>query len=267
MLLTGCSITEAPAPDAPPFPARKAPAARFLEMQPGLEPRILVLTYHDVIARRTADSVWFDVTEGELEAQLTWLKQEGATFITLQQVYERLTTGSELPAFSVAVTFADNYAGFYDRGLPILRRHGAPTTMFVHTGHVGSRKGRPKMTWDQLRKLDREGLVTIASQTVSHPADLRKLSDAQLRDEMTRSRARLEQELGHEVRWLAYPNGKYDGRCAAAARTAGYVMAFTESQVPAEASPSILMVSRYVHTKVREAVRELTLSRATTRYR
>jgi peptidoglycan/xylan/chitin deacetylase (PgdA/CDA1 family) len=223
------------------------------EIRRGLTSRTPVINYHDVIERRAAKSVWFDCTTKELEEQILWLKKRGAAFVSLDQLYSALVRGTPLPKNAVAITFADNYLGFYERGLPILRRHRVPVTMFVHTGYVGSRQGRPKMNWSQLRELSRGGLVTIASQTVSHPADLRTLASDRLQREMIDSKRVLERELGRRVTYVAYPNGKYDRRVAGAARAAGYAMGFTEVQQPAEKSPSIWMVNRYVHTKYRQA--------------
>jgi peptidoglycan/xylan/chitin deacetylase (PgdA/CDA1 family) len=109
------------------------------------------------------------------------------------------------------------------------------------------------MSWGQLEELDREGLVTIASQTRSHPQDLRTLSNSKLREEMMGSKRALESRLGHEVPFIAYPNGKFDARVARAAQAAGYRLGFTEAQRPAERAPSLFTIPRYVHTKYREA--------------
>ncbi len=212
-----------------------------------------VLTYHDMVSVRDRKALWFDCTPAELQQQLDWLQRRGARFISLAQLEAHLTRRQALPPNAVAVTFADNYEGFYRLALPILRRRRVPVTMFVHTDHVGSRKGRPKMAWAQLRELDREGLVTIASQTRSHPADLRTLSNDALQREFVGSKQVLERQLGHPVLYLAYPNGKYDARVAGAARAAGYRIAFTEAQRPAERAPDLFTVPRYVHTKYRQA--------------
>lgn len=226
-------------------------------MQEGLRSTVIVLTYHDVIDRRGPKSLWFDTTVAELNEQLAWLKRQGASFITLSQLYAHLTEGTALPPKPVAVTFADNYLGFYQLGYPILKKLQVPATQFVHTGHVGSPKGRPKMTWDQLRQLEREGLVAVESQTVSHPPDLTKLSDDALRREFLDSKAALEQQLRRPIRFLAYPSGKYNARVANVARESGYLMAFTESQRPAERATSILMVPRYVHTRLMQAWKDV----------
>ncbi|MBI1755883.1 MAG: polysaccharide deacetylase family protein [Fimbriimonas ginsengisoli] len=227
------------------------------EIRRGLPPRTVVLTYHDVIERRDGRDLWFDCTAGELREQIRWLKRRGAHFITLDQLYAHLAKGASLPTHPVAVTFADNYLGFWERGYPVLRAEGVPVAMFVHTGYVGDRShGRPKMDWDQLRSLDREGLVTIGSQTVSHPTDLRRLSTAELRKEMEESKRELERQLGHTVSYFAYPNGKFNAAAMRAAQAAGYLMAMTEVTRPAEASPSLFAVNRYVHTRYRQGWRE-----------
>lgn len=206
-----------------------------------------------MLPARDRNSLWFDCTEGEFEAQLDWLTKRGARFISTQQLYRHLALGEKLPKGAIAITFADNYLGFYRYALPVLRKRGIPVTMFVHTDYVGSPVGRPKMTWAQLKELDREGLVTIASQTRTHPEDLRALPDRTLKEEMVGSKRKLEAELGHPVPFIAYPNGKFDARVAEAARLAGYTMGFSERLTPAERSPSLFMVSRYVHTKYRQA--------------
>lgn len=217
------------------------------------ETRTPILTYHDMLPIRGAGALWFDCTSSEFEAQLNWLSERGAHFVSIQQMYDHLTLAKPLPTRAIAVTFADNYEGFYRYALPILRKRRVPVAMFVHTDYVGSPVGRPKMSWSQLKELDREGLVTIASQTRTHPADLRTLSDEQLMEEMAGSKRALESHLGHPVTFLAYPNGKFDSRVARAAQNAGYRMAFTERLMPAERAPSLFMVPRYVHTKYRQA--------------
>lgn len=222
-------------------------------LAPGLHTKTPILTYHDVIERRDESSLWFDCSADELANQLDWLKANGAHFVSIDQVYKHLSSGAPLPKYAIAITFADGYEGFYRHGLPVLRSRHVPVAMFVHTDYVGDQQGRPKMTWDQLKELDREGLVTVCSQTRTHPADLRRLSAASLAEEMSGSKAALERQLGHPARYIAYPNGKFDTRVARAAQKAGYVMAFTERLTPIEESPNLFMVSRYVHTKYRQA--------------
>jgi len=81
------------------------------------------------------------------------------------------------------------------------------------------------MSWGELRELDGRHGIEIESHTVSHP-HLPSLSDAELAEELTASKRRLEEELARPCRFLAYPFGDCDDRVRAAARAAGYEAAF-----------------------------------------
>jgi peptidoglycan/xylan/chitin deacetylase (PgdA/CDA1 family) len=62
------------------------------------------------------------------------------------------------------------------------------------------------LTWDELRELARDPLVTIGAHGVTHRR-LSRLDDDSARRELAESRARLEAELDRPVRHLAYPYG------------------------------------------------------------
>lgn len=215
--------------------------------------RTPILTYHDIIPKRTKASLWFDCSVSEFKDQIAWLRKQGAVFVSTHDVYLALTHKKTLPPKAICITFADNYEGFYTYAWPILKKERIPTTQFVHTGFVGSPVGRAKMTWAQLSELSNSGLVSVQSQTVSHPEDLTKMSDTKVLNEFQQSIKSIGTHLGKPANELAYPNGKYDARVAALAKKAGYEICFTEDCRPAETAKNLQMVPRYVHTKYREA--------------
>ena len=212
----------------------------------------VALTYHDVIARRGPGALWFDCTAGEFRTQMEWLRGKGARFVSVAQVEEALAGRAPLPKGAVLVTFADDYLGFFTYAWPVCRKMKIPVALFVHTDFVGAKVGRAKMDWATLKALARTGLVTVASQTRTHPADLRALSDARLREEFAGSKRAIERRIG-PCRSLAYPNGKYDARVARIAREAGYALAFTEVTRPMRTAPDAWRIPRYVHTRYRSA--------------
>jgi peptidoglycan/xylan/chitin deacetylase (PgdA/CDA1 family) len=137
------------------------------------------------------------------------------------------------------VTFDDAYASVRS-AVPVLESMGVPATIFAVSSYADD--GRPldvpelaadaaespehlaTMTWEELRELAGRGFE-IGSHTRSHP-HLPELSDDELDDELTGSRARFEDELGRPCRFLAYPYGEHDERVRAAAERAGYEAAF-----------------------------------------
>ncbi len=219
----------------------------------GVVAKTPILTYHDIVADASNKKVWFDCTVQEFRSQIAWLRKQGAFFVDSGTVYRSVRDHRALPKKSICITFADNYLGFYKFAWPILKKERIPVTQFVHTGFAGSPVGRPKMTWSQLVELDRSGLCTIASQTVTHPEDLTKMTDVQVLAEFRNSKAQLESKLGHKVDQLAYPNGKFDSRVSKLAKQAGYLAAFSEACREAESAVNLFEIPRYVHTRYREA--------------
>ncbi len=219
--------------------------------------RIPIIMYHDVIKKRLRSSVWFDCTVKEFEEQMDYLIAQGMHPISLLALHKHLALGENLPPNAVALTFDDNYQGFYDNAYPILKKLQFPSAMFVHTNFVGVKKDdHPKMDWETLQKLDKEGLTTIGSHTLSHPEDIRKLSPSEQESELSGSKKLLEEKLGHSVPYLAYPDGFQDATTRDIARTSGYTMAFTVDNGAAEESPDILALNRYIHTRLKKGLED-----------
>lgn len=81
------------------------------------------------------------------------------------------------------------------------------------------------MNWEQLRDLDRNN-VAIESHSHSH-GKLAQCEPAELRDELTCSKGKIESELGKSVKAISYPGGSYDERVVKTAQEAGYIIGFT----------------------------------------
>jgi peptidoglycan/xylan/chitin deacetylase (PgdA/CDA1 family) len=121
---------------------------------------------------------------------------------------------------------------------PALRDLGVSLQIFVCTGYA--REGGPltipelagddpselaTMTWDELRAHADDG-VLIGSHSVTH-AHLAALGDDELRREIDKSKAAIEDELGRPCPHFAYPYGEHDTRVRGAVRAAGYERAYS----------------------------------------
>lgn len=85
------------------------------------------------------------------------------------------------------------------------------------------------MSWDEIRDLSRDGLVTIGSHSRTH-ASLAKLADGDLDYDLAASRAELEHAMGRPCLHLAYPYGNNQAagpREYQSAARAGYHTAVT----------------------------------------
>jgi peptidoglycan/xylan/chitin deacetylase (PgdA/CDA1 family) len=104
-------------------------------------------------------------------------------------------------------------------------REGLLAALGDATGHDPMEEtSRLMMSWDEVRRLAADPLVTIGAHTVGHHS-LNRLSDSEVRAEMLDCKAEIEAELGREVKHFAYPFG---GRSAVnerefqIARTCGF---------------------------------------------
>jgi peptidoglycan/xylan/chitin deacetylase (PgdA/CDA1 family) len=141
----------------------------------------------------------------------------------------------------VAITFDDGYADNRVHAMPRLAARGMRATFFVTAGflerdeavmaHLSAIWRTPRerlrpLAWSDLHELRAAGM-SIGSHTWSH-RNLARLSSADAEEELTRSRAALEERLGEPVRAVAYPWGKLRRHVTdatfAAARRAGYAL-------------------------------------------
>jgi peptidoglycan/xylan/chitin deacetylase (PgdA/CDA1 family) len=199
--------------------------------------RVPILMFHDLVQERGKGTLWYDCSVEEFEAIMAEIESEGMTPISLDDLYAHLTTGADVPEKSIVLTFDDNYQSFYDLAWPILKKRNFPAAMFVHTGFVGKKVG---------------------SHTINHFLDLKDRDALVQKQELEQSKQELEAELGKPMDYLAYPNGSNGWDTQLMARDAGYKMAFTIVNTPAEESPNIMAVGRYVHTKLKNAIKDAT---------
>lgn len=221
-----------------------------LESWPGIHPqarlaKVPILMYHDVLSE---PEVFFDLTPADLEAHLQQLQRNGFTPISVDHLVRHLRTGQSLPEKPVVLSFDDGYLGHYEHVYPLLKRYNVPAVFSVFPGKLeGDVVGRSTLSWAQLAEMAADPLVTIAAHSVTHPADLRQLSDPELAYEVNESKRILEDRLGISIDYFTYPAGHYDDRVATAVAEAGFLAALTmrnNDEKLASESDSLLTIER-----------------------
>ncbi len=158
------------------------------------------------------------------DEQLALLKANGFTAITLDTMATAFD-GKTLPPKPIILTFDDGYIDFYTNAYPILVKYQMTGTVFIPTGLIGSNDGM-YMNWSQIEELSRKPYVVFGAHSVNHYY-LPKSSPAVLLNELTESKRVLEQHVGYNVNWFAYPYGAFNDEVVAAAKHAGYIGALT----------------------------------------
>ncbi len=184
--------------------------------------RVPILVYHSVGPHTPGESDMqrsLRVSPDRFEDQMEILRDAGITVVPLARLVAALVDGEPLPPRSVVLTFDDGWVNQYLNAFPILVRFGYTATFFVFTNPMG--RDARFMDWEQLGHLVEAGM-TIGSHSRTHPWLGRITDPAELRREVGGSRTLLQERLGVDVHFFAYPFGEWSEGLAAAAEEGGY---------------------------------------------
>ena len=178
------------------------------------------------------------VTPANFERQMDLMALMGYKTADPAEYFKaRLGLASRLPKKPFLITFDDAFESVLTRALPVLEKKGFSAALFM----VSSGFGRSAF-WDEetddspnrllepsgLKKLRDAGWV-IGSHGVSH-RNFTDLDCTSLKDEASLSKKELEEALGSEVSWFAYPYGAYSPEAKRALAEAGYTMGFATEE-------------------------------------
>lgn len=174
----------------------------------------VILQYHHVsetLPRVTS------VTEDEFEQHMAYLKTHQFNVLPLDEVVQAIKNKTQLPAKTVAITFDDGYKNNFTAAAPILEKYGFPYTIFVNPKLIDE-KAHYLMTWEELRALAKKG-ATIANHSANHDyLHVKQAGETQIQwlqrieNDIIASEKRISQEVGHHLRFLAYPYGEFNNQ-------------------------------------------------------
>ena len=180
---------------------------------------IPILMYHSIGKKNFNPMV---IPTDKFSEQMKFLKENGYKTLTLDEVYNFFENNIPVPSKSVAITFDDGYIDNYINAYPILKRYKLNATIFLITDGIDN--GNAYINSSQIKEMSQNG-IDIESHTTNHCKLSHYNYDAQLKN-LNESKEKIEKISGREVRYLAYPYGKYNEDTIKAAQSAGYLMAF-----------------------------------------
>lgn len=227
-----------------------------------------ILCYHDVRdrLRDTQDQMPDDeaIDTRDLAEQFSWLKENGYTPVSLDQVVAARNGGPALPNHPVVLTFDDGLSSLYSRVFPLLRLFGYPAVAAIETRWLevaddatvdyGDKKVPRSafVSWADLRRMRASGLLEIAShshdlhrgtmanpQGSEIPAAVTRAYDPATKtyesediyrrrifDDLKTSAEIIGRRLGVSPRAIVWPYGEYNRTGIEAARAAGMPITF-----------------------------------------
>ncbi|MBU1998981.1 MAG: polysaccharide deacetylase family protein, partial [Candidatus Omnitrophica bacterium] len=155
----------------------------------------------------------------DFQRQMLFLKESGYNVIPLSALAELIRHKKKIPSKTLSITFDDGYKDNYTLAYPVLKKYGLPATIFVIYNEVGT---GGKLSWQDIMKMQDDGLVTIASHTLNHRALVDVQSEEELRREIFDSKRLLEEKLGRAVDIFSYPIGAFNAHIRQLVIDAGY---------------------------------------------
>lgn len=189
----------------------------------------LVLNYHIVKERNLLekalnttfsqkDQKEFTVSKKSFEEQILFLKENGAYFITPEELHQYLTNKNvSIPDKCVLITFDDADESVYTTAYPILERENIPSLIFIVTNQVGNKDydGLSLLDWEQIEELKKSDLITFGTHTHDMHYQTRngkapfinKKNLEGFKKDTNLSIGKFKKEFGIEPTYFAYPYG------------------------------------------------------------
>lgn len=174
--------------------------------------RVPILTYHSIDDSGSVISTAPRIFRN----QMRFLSDTGYRAIPVRELVATIQAKGPLPEKTVVLTFDDGFRNFYTEAFPVLAEFGFRATVFVVTDFCGGHNdwpGNPAelprselLSWEEIKELDEAGFE-FGSHTRTH-ADLVKLSQEQVADELAGSRSAIQHQLGRDVTSFAFPFGR-----------------------------------------------------------
>ncbi len=195
-----------------------------------------VLMYHHITNQHGVEKL--ELSRDTLLMQMKFLKDNGFQVVDARGLLTDLTS-QQRPAKHVALTFDDGNKDNYTNAMSALDQWGFKGIFFIVTDWVG----KPGfMSWDEIRDLEKHGHI-IGSHTLTHRF-LTEIPLAEAKEEIYNSKALIEENLGHPIRFFCYPAGRFNTAVQKLVQEAGYEAAFTTGRGSSSGPRDVFAIPR-----------------------
>ena len=213
---------------------------------------VVILNYHGIGAAEDdhTDPNLLDLSVSleSFHLQIAYLRRRHRV-ISLREFLSANASGTQLPDYSVVLTFDDGYRSFLEVA-PILLNDGLPATLFLVTemmrngqAHTESSNHADRLSWTEVRTLDQHDIFDFGSHTCSHPS-LPNLTPEDVDHELRVSLNEIRCHVKNVMPALAYPNGAYSGISVESVTAAGYTCGLTINPGPNKIGTSPYFLQR-----------------------
>ena len=199
---------------------------------------IPILMYSGFFTKKRKSTLSNNISIKAFAEQMEYLYNNGYTCITLEDA-ETAFKRNEIGDKTFCITFDNGFYSQYKYALPILNKYNWKATFFIPTLVIGEKK-RKKLTnkfdldllpsdkimdWKHLEQLIEQDHFVQSHGCFHHRDNLKSIDMIEV--EVIESKHVLENSLGYEIEYFAYPFGAYNTAMIQTLKRVNYQMAFT----------------------------------------
>lgn len=223
--------------------------------------KVAVLMYHDIshaqVLKANKKEAESSIKLDLFKQQMKLLKDDGFHVISIDQYADFIENNGTVPDNAVLLTFDDGYESFYTEAFPVLKQYHYPAVNFVivsgaEQADKPNQKGRPKMTWEQMREMQKSGMSFYNHTYDSHKYGVMRADGlmkpvltrhqylkkeqrvetdeeyhTRVKTDLEKAEKRLKEELGNTKGIIAFPYGAYNAEVLEIIKEAGISLSFT----------------------------------------
>lgn len=185
-----------------------------------------IIMYHSIL-KDNSGSQKYIVTPTQLESDLKYLKDNGYTAVTVNDLIEYVYNQRPLPEKPIVLTFDDGYYNNYYYAYPLIKKYNMKMVVSIvgkftdtFSENDDSNPNYSYLTWKQIDDMQKSGFAEILNHTYNlHSTDSgrngckkkRGESDAEyeklLTDDLTKLQEKLKEQTGTAPNAFTYPFG------------------------------------------------------------
>lgn len=167
--------------------------------------------------------------------------------LPLDRIVAALRGGDPLPDRTVAITFNGGYKSALQNAIPLLLARDLPFTVFFAPEQAALNSPQ-YMSWDELRRLARNPLVTLGLHSASYTR-LAGEDDAEIRRQVNNALTLTRKELRRTPSFFAYPFGEYSLAYRNIIAESGFQAAFGQQSGAAHPGADPFALPRFALTE------------------
>lgn len=185
----------------------------------------MVLQYHHIDSATPRST---SISPERFQQHLDYLHAQNFRVLSLPEFIEHLQTKRPFADKTALITFDDGYISILNHAAPRLKAKGYPFTVFINIEPIQFNLSQ-FMDWSQLKALQRYG-ATIANHAYQHNKLIEQAfsgSDPEWQNDVekqvTEAQQAIKQQLGEDLKVLAYPYGEFSPKLKSIIKGLGYI--------------------------------------------